>query len=56
MIESKVDILVVSETKLDSTFPTNQFYIHGFTKPYRLDMNRNGGGVLMYIHKDIASK
>ena len=31
MIEGNVDILIVTETKLDSTFPTSQFYKNGFT-------------------------
>ena len=56
MIEGKDDILVVTETKLDSTFPTNKFYINGFTKPYRRNRNRNGRGVLIYIREDVPSK
>ena len=32
MIEGKVDIFVVTDTKLDSNFPTSQFYINSFTK------------------------
>ena len=47
MIEGKVDILAVSETKLDSTFLTSQFYINGFTKPYRLVRNKSSGGALI---------
>ena len=34
-----VDILVLSETKLDSTFPSIQFLINGFSVPHRLDRN-----------------
>ena len=34
-IQNKVDILLISETKLDETFPTRQFSIDGFTSPYR---------------------
>ena len=56
MIEGKVDILVVTGIKLGSTFPTSQFYINGFTKLYRLNRHRNGGGVLIYIREDIPSK
>ena len=56
MIEGKDDILVVTETKLDSTFPTNKFYIIGFIKPYRRNRNRNGGGVLIYIRENVPSK
>ena len=53
MIEGTVDILVVTGIKLDSTFPTSQFYVNGFTKPYRLDRHRNGGGALIYIRENI---
>ena len=47
MIEENLDILIITETKLDSTFPTTQFLINGFCKPQRLDRNRNGGEVLI---------
>ena len=50
-----VFLLVVTETKLDSTFPTSQFLI-GYSEPYRFDGNRNGGGVLIYVREDIPSK
>ena len=55
-VQGKVDILIVTETKLDSTFPTSQFVIDGYSEPYRFDRNRNGGGVLIYIREDIPSK
>ena len=38
-----VDILLVSETKLDASFPTAQFLLDGFSKPYGLDLWSNGG-------------
>ena len=41
------DILIVKEIKLDNTFHTSQFYIESFSMPYRLDRNRNGGGLPM---------
>ena len=56
IISGKVDILVVSETKLDSSFPVSQFLISGYTTPYRYDRNCNGGGLLLYIREDIPSK
>ena len=40
--QNKVDILLISETKLDETFPTTQFSFEGFTSPYRLDRNDFG--------------
>ena len=33
-LQGKVDILVITETKTDSTFPLNQFAIQGYSKPY----------------------
>ena len=51
-----VDIFVITETKLDSTFPTSQFLIESYSEPYRFDRNRNGGGVLIYVPEDIQSK
>ena len=41
-LQGKVDILIVTGTKLDSTFPTSQFVIDGYSKPCRFDRNRNG--------------
>ena len=42
-IQNKVDILLISETKLDEAFPTTQFSFEGFTSPYRVDRNDFGG-------------
>ena len=47
---------MISETKLDPSFPTGQFHIHGFSEPYWFDRNGNGGGTLLYICEDIPSK
>ena len=55
-ILKNVDVLVITETKLDDTFPLGQFYVEGFTMPYRLDSNRNGGDVIIYVREDIPSK
>ena len=54
-IKGMVDVLMVSETKIDETFPSRQFYIEGFTPPYRLDQNCHGGGILVYVREDIPS-
>ena len=55
IIRGNLDILVVTETKLDHTFPEKQFLIPGYKKPYRRDRNRNGGGVMIYVREDIPS-
>ena len=56
IINNNIDIFMISETKLDPSFPTGQFHIHGFSEPYRFDRNSNGGGILLYIREDIPSK
>ena len=48
------DVFLVSESKLDHTFPSNQFRINGY-KIFRLDRNRFGGGLILYINKNILS-
>ena len=55
-ISENIDVLLISETKLDSSFPKAQFYVKGYTEPYRLDRNKNGGGIMIYIREDIPSK
>ena len=55
-VQGKVDVLVITETKLYSTFPTSQFLIEGYSEPYRFDRNRNRCGVLIYVREDIPSK
>ena len=56
VILKNVNILLITETKLDDTSPLGQFYVEGFTMPYRLDRNRNDGGVIIYVMEDIPSK
>ena len=50
-----VDLLAISETKLDDTFPNAQFYVDGFTV-YRQDKSSTSGGLLIYVRSDIAHR
>ena len=47
---------MISETKLDDSFPAAQFLLHGFSAPYRLDRNSKGCGILLYIRENIPSR
>ena len=51
-----LDILLISKTKLDYSFPSAQLLLDGFSKPYRLDRCSSGGGILFYIRDDIPSR
>ena len=45
-IKGNLDALIISEAKLDSTFPSNQFTIEGYMAPIRFDRNGRGGGIV----------
>ena len=46
-VKDYLDILVVLETKIDESYPISQFSIDGFSEPFRLDRDKNGGGILV---------
>ena len=56
VIKDNVDVLMISETKLDQSFPNNQFMINCSSAPFRLDWNDKGGGIILYIREDILSR
>ena len=55
-VDNNLEILMISEKKIGDTFPESQFLIQGFSTPYRLDRTARGGGILLYIRRDIPSK
>ena len=55
-ITGNVDILMVTETKLDSCFPVGQFLIDGYGPPIRLDRGTHGGGLMLFVRDDIPCK
>ena len=56
IIRDNIDILVVSESKLDPMFPACQFKITGYSLPYRRDRDQHVGGVMIFAREDISSK
>ena len=56
VIQENIDVLVITESKLDDSFPTAQFTIEGFSPPYRNDLNKHAGGVMIYVREDLACK
>ena len=49
LISQYVDILIVFGTKPDSSFPTTQFLIPDFHHIFGLDINKQIGGLLVYV-------
>ena len=56
IIGNHLDIFTIQETKIDDSFPDDQFEIEGYHKPHRIDRNKHGGGVLIYVREDIPNK
>ena len=46
-----VDVLVLTKTKLDNSFPKTEFLVDGFSEPYRYDRNRKGGRIIFTFVK-----
>ena len=56
IIGKNIDILLISETKLDNTFTEPQFIIDGYSPPIRADKNGDSGGLLLYVRDHILCK
>ena len=53
----RIDVLILSESKIDQTIPNHLITIPGYHEPLRHDrqlIGRHGGGVLMYIAEHLA--
>ena len=55
LIKDKFDVFLVSESKLDSSFPEAQFKIPGY-RIFRQDRDKYGGGLMFYINQNIPCK
>ena len=42
--------------ELHDTFLMSQYFVNGFSVTYRLDRNKNGGGIMIFIGDDIPSR
>ena len=53
----KINVLIITESKLDQTIPINLVKIPGYHEPLRHDRpvnGRNGGGVLVYVAENLV--
>ena len=55
LMKGNIDILIITETKLDDTFPNQQFYVDGYNPPFRINRTNNAGGVIIYVRGDIPA-
>lgn len=47
------DVLMVSKTKIEDSFPIWSFLIHAFSPLYSLDYDSKDDGIMLYIWEDI---
>ena len=52
-VKGTVDVLMISETKTDGSFPIANFLIDDFGQTYRIDRNSSDGGIMLYVREDI---
>ena len=53
--DSRTQLMIVSESKIDSSYPNSQFSIPGFVL-YRNDRKKGGGGILAYVSSELTCK
>ena len=56
LIGNIIDEFLISETKLNDSFPLGQFMIDGYNVSFRIDRNDRGGGLLLYFREHIPCK
>ena len=55
MKEFKAQVFLLTETKIDATYPTAQFKISGYDI-YRNDRTKGGGGIMAFVSSRTPSK
>ena len=52
----KVDVLLVTESKVDSSIADNSLLLPNFNEPIRRDRDRHGGGCIVYVAQHLSYK
>ena len=56
LVSNNIDVLLISETKTDNTFPVSQLCVPGYLVPLRLDRTGNEGGIVLYVKEYIPCR
>jgi len=49
----RLDLLIISESKIDASFPDSMFHVEGF-RLCRRDRKAGGGGLMVYVRSDVC--
>ena len=55
LVKDNIDVLLISETKIDSSFPSEQLAIDNY-KIFRRDRNCFGGDLMFYVNENIPCR
>lgn len=55
-IKDSIGTLMISETKLDYSFPDAQFLIEGYYATLRFDCDKYTGGIILYVREDMLAE
>ena len=53
IVNKNINVFLISETKIDSSFPIAEYHIEEYATPYRLDKDIYGGAMLLYMKENI---
>ena len=56
IVDGNIDILCIAETKLDDSFPNNQFILVGYHLSYRPNITDKIGCLMVFIRSHIPSR
>ena len=56
LIKGNIDVVMITETKIDASFTTAQFFLNNHHQPFRLDRNSKSGGIFVYIKSSVPSR
>ena len=51
-IKGNFEVLVISQTKIERSFPIGQFKIHGYASPFFPDRDQQEGGIMVFIREN----
>ena len=50
LIKGNIDVVMITETKIDASFTKAQFLFDNYDQPFRLDINSKSGGILVFVN------
>ena len=54
-VKENIEVSMISETRVDDSFPIGNFSIDGFCTPHRSDRDAKDGRIMVFLRKDIPS-